>query len=84
MPKSRCVAWFKARGRWKAAGYKPRPGDIIFFDWQPNGFADHVGIVEKVVGGKIYTIEGNARDTCKNLSYPINSQYIQGFGVPVY
>lgn len=41
----------------------PRPGDIIVF-WRgkPNGWQGHAGIVEKVDGEKIVTIEGNVGD----------------------
>lgn len=41
---------------------KCKAGDIITFDWNANGTADHVGIVKKVDGRKIYTIEGNHND----------------------
>jgi len=41
---------------------KGRPGDIILFDWQPNGTADHIGIIEKVIPGGYQTIEGNWND----------------------
>lgn len=36
------------------------PGDIVFFDWNSNGAADHVGIIiEKNNDGTYTTIEGN-------------------------
>jgi cell wall-associated NlpC family hydrolase len=38
---------------------KALPGDIVFFDWEGKGIADHVGIVESVGAGFISTIEGN-------------------------
>ena len=41
------------------------PGDIIFFDWDGDNLADHVGIVEKAEDGIIYTIEGNSNDRCR-------------------
>ena len=31
---------------------------IIFFDWDHDGNSDHVGIVEKCEGGRVYTVEG--------------------------
>ena len=77
--------WFKERGLWKNKGYIPKPGDIIFFDWEVDGKVNHVGIVEKVENGKIYTIEGNSTgDMCRRLSYSINSKVIYGFGTPEY
>lgn len=40
--------------------YLVMPGDIIFFDWQPNGRPDHIGLVEgRVSDLKVSTIEGN-------------------------
>lgn len=38
---------------------KALPGDIILFDWNKAGIADHVGIVEKNLGTYLQTIEGN-------------------------
>ena len=81
------VNWFTERGQWKDRDYKPNPGDIIFFDWKQDGFtntADHVGIVEKVEGGKVYTIEGNSDDQCAERSYEIGYSEILGYGVPMY
>ncbi len=43
----------------KKAGYTPEPGDLIIFDFNNNGTGDHVGIVEKVNGNTLTTIEGN-------------------------
>lgn len=62
-------------------------GDIIFFDWADSndGKADHVGIVEKSVDGKVYAIEGNSSgDTCRQKEYSIDSNVILGYGTPAY
>lgn len=64
-------------------------GDIIFFDWATdsdgrNGNSDHVGIVEKVENGRVYTIEGNSNDSCCRRDYDINSLDILGYGTPMY
>lgn len=75
------VPWFKNRGLWKNRGYIPKSGDIIFFDWQQDGKADHVGIVERVIENRIYTVEGNLDDAVKRNNYQINSEKIYGFGV---
>ena len=62
-----------------------RHGDIIFFDWEQDGHADHVGIVEKVENKKIYTIEGNSDgDMCRQKGYNVNSKVIYGYGTPIY
>lgn len=40
--------------------YMALPSDIIYFDWQPNGIPDHIGLVrERKSCDAIYTIEGN-------------------------
>lgn len=80
---------FEGLGRWKKpAGYTPKRGDIIFFDWdKANGNGnDHTGIVETVSNGKLYTIEGNAGNNgiCMRREYAIGSSIIVGYGVPVY
>ena len=35
------------------------PGDLICFDWDGDGIADHVGLVEANYGSWVQTIEGN-------------------------
>lgn len=78
------VRWFQARNRWKDNSYTPSPGDIIFFDWAFNGLdgnTDHVGIVERVENDRVYTIEGNSGDTCRECSYPLGYYEIQGYGL---
>ena len=49
-----------------------------------NRFADHVGIVEKVEDGFVYTIEGNSGDRCSKCCYTIGSPPILGYGLPNY
>lgn len=79
------IDWFKAMGQWQEKGYTPKTGDIIFFDWEVDGKVNHVGIVEKVENGKVYTIEGNSTDdTCRQKEYSINSKVIFGYGIPAY
>lgn len=39
---------------------RPQPGDLVCFDWDHDGVADHVGLYEKdLPGDKFSTIEGN-------------------------
>ena len=79
------IDWFKAMGEWQEKGYTPKEGDIIFFDWEVDGKVNHVGIVEKVENGKVYTIEGNSTDdTCRQKVYSLNSKVIFGYGTPAY
>ena len=76
--------WFKNHSLWQTNTYTPREGDIIFFDWDNDGLANHVGIVEKVKDGKVHTIEGNSGDACKKLEYNSGDSRILGYGVPAY
>ncbi len=76
--------WFKERGLWQDGSFTPSAGHIIFFDWEGDGETDHVGIVEKVENGTVYTVEGNSGDTCKQNSYSIGNSVIYGYGTPAY
>ena len=78
------VSWFQSLGQWQDRYYEPSPGDIIFFDWEPDGSPDHVGIVEKCEGGIVYTIEGNSGDKCQQNRYYVGSSNIFGYGLPSY
>lgn len=77
------VPWFPSHGQWGNRGYKNiAPGDAIFFDWDGDGGADHVGIVIGTDGSRIYTVEGKSGDACcKIKSYDLNSGYIKGYGL---
>lgn len=85
------VDWFKAKGQWVDGSVEPVPGMIIYFDWDnkgdsgpQDGFSDHVGIVEKVENGYVYTVEGNTGDSCAERQYTIGHYEILGYGVPEY
>jgi cell wall-associated NlpC family hydrolase len=63
----------------------PKPGDIIFFANRGDsdrGGGRHVGIVEKVENGRVYTIEGNSGNQVARRSYPLNLARISGYGRP--
>ena len=49
-----------------------------------DGSSDHVGIVEKVENGRVYTVEGNSGDSVRQNSYPIGYYEIYGYGTPAY
>lgn len=79
---SQGVPWFKEHGQWASGNYTDiAPGDIIFFDWDNSGDADHVGIVIGKDSDAVYTVEGNSGDACKIRSYPLTSSYIHGYGL---
>ena len=74
------VEWFRSRGQWLDRNSIPPAGSVIFFDWGGDGVADHVGIVESCDGSTVYTIEGNANNACKQLSYAVGDRRILGYG----
>ena len=79
---SQGVPWFQSRGQWGARGYENiAPGDAIFFDWDGDGSADHVGLVIGTDGQRVYTVEGNSGDACKIKSYPLDYGCIKGYGL---
>ena len=75
------VPWFKERDQWEEPGYIPKKGDLIFFDFRDNEDSDHVGIVDYVENGRIYTIEGNMGNSVMRRSYDVDSESVYGFGV---
>lgn len=79
--------WFKGKELWKANDYIPSSGDLIFFDWAKygqDGSPDHVGIVERVEDGRVYTVEGNSGDAVRQRSYPVGYYEILGYATPAY
>ena len=79
---SQGVPWFQSRGQWGARGYENlAPGDAIFFDWDLDGVADHVGLVIGTDGSRVYTVEGNSGDACKIKSYSLDYECIKGYGL---
>lgn len=58
---------------------EPKKNYIIFYSWNCNGVAEHVGIVEKVDGDIITTIEGNYSDVVKRRRINKTSKFIIGY-----
>ena len=81
------VSWFRQHDQWAGRNITPTPGMIIFFDLEDeeggglDGRADHVGIVERVENGRVYTIEGNTADSCRERSYLLGHFEILGYGI---
>ena len=74
------VTWFQGKNKWQSGGTTPSAGMIIFFDWNHDGTSDHVGIVEKCEGGRVYTIEGNSSDQVRQRTYAVDYGAIMGYG----
>lgn len=87
----RMIDLHKKLGTWvEDENRVPNPGDILFYDWNDNGigdckgWADHVGIVEKVSGNTVTLIEGNRNNSVSRNKLAVNSRYIRGYAVPKY
>ena len=79
---SQGIPWFQSHGQWGGRDYANiAPGDAIFFDWDLDGRADHVGIVVGTDGSRVYTVEGNSGDACKIKSYSLTYECIKGYGL---
>lgn len=81
---------FKRKGRYIKRGKgTPKRGDVIYFYSSAKGRIGHVGIVYKVEGKTVYTIEGNTSGAStlitngggvRQKSYSLSSTYIDGYG----
>ena len=94
------VEAFKKAKQWHDSSYTPKPGDIVFFDWNVNNYADHTGIVMYAENGMLYSIEGNtsvnrrdkgtnsssstAPDLCMVRQRDLSDKYILGYATPDY
>ncbi|GII17512.1 CHAP domain-containing protein [Planomonospora parontospora] len=73
--------WFETNGAWSA---EPEPGALVFFDWSGGDDikgVDHVGIVERVDGGTIHTIEANV-DRVWLKRKVRDQEKVVGYGLP--
>ena len=81
---------FKQKGIWIEDGtVTPKPGYVIAYNWdrstQPNdGYADHIGYVESVLGSNITVIEGNKGEAVSRRVIPVGWGYIRGYAAPKY
>lgn len=67
--------WYNAKGLYfLRSNYTPKSGDLIIFK-----NTSHIGIVQKVEGSRVWTIEGNSKDKVSNNSYSLADSYIQGY-----
>lgn len=75
------ASWFIKQGAWSAA---PEPGALVFYDWSGGKSykgIDHVGIVERVEGKKIHTIEANV-DRVWLKRKVRETEKVVGYGLP--
>ena len=86
----RHIGIMQQKGIWQGK-VLPKAGDVITFDWDGGGFADHIGIVESVKDGVVTTIEGNSspytssgNTKVNRKTYNWNASYIKGYARPNY
>lgn len=81
--------YYKQKGQFHTSS--PQPGDQIFFTKDGGRSFYHTGIVEKVAGGRVYTIEGNTSSAAgvvenggcvRDKSYVLTYSKIGGYGRP--
>lgn len=58
----------------------PEIGDQVFFN--VNGAINHTGIVVRVDGGSVHTVEGNSSDMVAERVYSVSDSRIAGYGRP--
>ena len=81
------VNWFRKQNRFDDRN--PCVGDVVFFDWNKDRIADHIGIIESVRGNEFTSIEGNTsiRNDSNGGQVMRRRRFIsqcQGFGKPTY
>ncbi|MCL2388398.1 MAG: stalk domain-containing protein [Defluviitaleaceae bacterium] len=74
------------------SGYTPRPGDLVFFNWNTGGSGasrvvagqnrqfNHISIIVEVTPTQIHSISGNSRSAVRPRTVARNSNQIIGFG----
>lgn len=87
----RQIQLFRQLGRWEEwDGYIPQPGDVIYYDWQDEGYADctgwadHVGLVVGIKWPFAKIIEGNKDDRVCYRYILLGGRCIRGYGLPDY
>ena len=85
------MSYYRAMGRFFRSA--PQPGDQIFFSRDGGKTSYHTGLVERVQGGRVYTIEGNTSSAAgvvenggavRDKSYSLTYARIAGYGRPNY
>ena len=75
---------FKNAGIWKGKT-KPKEGWIITYDWDGDGVADHIGMVEKITENTVTAIEGNTSGgIVGRRSIVWNDSAVLGYAAPKY
>ena len=93
---SNCSEWIRKLSaedvdlyREAAGAYAPSPGDLIFFDYNGDRIADHVGLVEERIlpeektepaAAELKVLEGNSGNQVREVVYEQTDSCILGYG----
>lgn len=79
-----CDFWAEELQSWglyqNASTYTPEPGDLIFYNWDEDPYAEHIGIVTDISRETVTAIEGNSSNCVQYNSYSIYDDCILGYG----
>lgn len=78
------VKFFTSQSQFQTENYSPSIGDVVFFDNDNDNIADHIGIITKSEGNKIYTIESTNNKEMTQKTYESANKNIIGYGTPNY
>ena len=78
------IALYRARGLWRGKDAAAQPGDLVFYDWEGDGEADHVGLLTACTPEGYEIVEGNMSDAVSLRRVPKDWKYIAGFACPEY
>ena len=79
----RMAALYRAAGRWEEVDFAaPKVGDLVFYDWDGDRVADHVGLVSGAEGDWLTVIEGNKSDAVGTRRLHLDDRHILGYGQP--
>lgn len=89
LPECSCgamIGLYRKAGRWRKSekSVSLQPGDLIFYDWNEDDSADHVGIVTERYGDGFRLIEGNVGDAVAYRTVRPGTAHIRGFALPDY
>ncbi|MCD8007711.1 MAG: CHAP domain-containing protein [Clostridiales bacterium] len=80
---SGAYAWISALNKldlYEDADYTAAAGDLVFFDTNKDGKADHVGVVIDVNGTTLTAVEGDSNDKVEKNTYSLSDSTITGYG----
>lgn len=87
-----CQNWIKTLSEetydfYRVSGeYEPCVGDLVFFDWDEDEKAEHIGLVAEIIlptkdeETQVRVIEGNSSDCVQYVTYDLEDSQILGYG----